>query len=165
MALRTIRSTVRSVDPTLPIVDFRTVNDQLNRSLSTEHMLATLSGSFSTLALLLSLVGLYGVMSFVVTQRTREIGIRLALGAQRSSAIWLVLRDALAMILTGVAIGLATCLGAWPPGEIAALRCEPFRPGRYRVAVLILAFATIAAAWIPAQRASGVDPTEALRAE
>jgi ABC-type antimicrobial peptide transport system permease subunit len=63
---------VRSVDPRLPIVDFRTVYDQLNRSLSTEHMLATLSGSFSTLALLLSLVGLYGVMSFVVTQRTRE---------------------------------------------------------------------------------------------
>jgi predicted permease len=165
LALRTIRATVRSVNPILPIVDFRTINDQLNRSLITEHMLATLSGSFSTLALLLSLVGLYGVMSYVVTQRTREIGIRLALGAQRSSAIWLVLQDALAMIVTGVAIGFAL---VWAFGRLVESQLydvSPSDPAAIGFAVLILAFATIAAAWIPAQRASGVDPTEALRAE
>lgn len=164
-ALRTIRAAVRSVDPTLPIVDFRTVNDQLNRSLSTEHMLATVSGSFSTLALLLSLVGLYGVMSFVVAQRTREIGIRLALGAQRSSAIWLVLRDALAMIVTGVAIGLPLVwvLGRLVKSQLYAV--SPSDPAAIAVAVSMLASATIAAACIPAHRASGVDPTEALRAE
>ncbi|MGI9070012.1 MAG: ADOP family duplicated permease [Bryobacteraceae bacterium] len=165
LALRTLRAAVRSVDPRLPIVDFRTVNDQLNRSLSTEHMLATLSGSFSTLALLLSLVGLYGVMSFVVTQRTREIGIRLALGAQRSSAIWLVLQDALAMIVTGVAIGLAF---VWALGRLVKSQLydvSPSDPAAIAFAVSILAFATIAAAWIPAQHAAGIDPTEALRAE
>jgi predicted permease len=165
LALRTLHAAVRSVDPRLPIVDFRTVNDQLNRSLSTEHMLATLSGSFSTLALLLSLVGLYGVMSFVVTQRTREIGIRLALGAQRSSAIWLVLQDALAMIVKGVAIGLAF---VWALGRLVKSQLydvSPSDPAAIAFAVLILVFATIAAAWIPAQHAAGIDPTEALRAE
>jgi predicted permease len=163
--LRTIRAAVRSVDPTLPILDFRTVNDQLDRSLSTEHMLATLSGSFSTLALLLSLVGLYGVMSFVVTQRAREIGIRLALGAQRASAIWLILRDALVMIVTGVAIGLAL---VWALGRLVKSQLydvSPSDPAAIAFAVFILAFATIAAAFIPARRASGVDPAEALRAE
>jgi predicted permease len=165
LARRTVGAAVRSVDPALPIIDFRTVNDQLNRSLSTEHMLATLSGSFSTVALLLSLVGLYGVMSFVATQRTREIGIRLALGAQRYSAVWLVMKDALATIVTGVAVGLAL---VWASGRLVKSELyavSPADPAAIAFAVLILAFATIAAAWIPAQRASGVDPTEALRAE
>ena len=105
-AFQSIRTIVHNADPALPITYFRTLDEQVNRSLNTERMLATLSGSFGTLALLLSLVGLYGVMSFVVTQRTREIGIRLALGATRGSAIWLVLRDALVMIAAGTAIAL-----------------------------------------------------------
>src|SRR5436853_6767678 len=110
-AFRSIRAILRNADPTLPIRYFRTLDEQIDRSLNTEHMLAELSSSFGTLALLLSLVGLYGVMSFVVTQRTREIGIRLALGATRLSAIWLVLRDALVMIAAGTAIALP-CIGA-----------------------------------------------------
>jgi hypothetical protein len=97
-AFRSIRAILRKADPTLPITYFRTLDEQVNRSLNTERMLAALSSSFGTLALLLSLVGLYGVMSFVVTQRTREIGIRLALGATRLSTVWLVLGDALVMI-------------------------------------------------------------------
>src|SRR6202035_5684728 len=110
-AIPSTRRRVRQDAPRLPILWFRTLDDQVNRSLNTERLLAALSGSFGTLALLLSLVGLYGVMSFVVTQRTREIGIRLALGATRGSAIWLVLRDALVMITAGTAIALP-CVGA-----------------------------------------------------
>ncbi len=164
-ALRTIRAIVRGVDPALPIVDFRTLNEQVDRSLNTEHMLATLSSSFSALALLLSLVGLYGVMSFVVTQRTREIGIRLALGAQRWSAVWLVLRDALAMIVWGIAIGLPL---VWALGRLVESQLydvKPSDPIVIAVAILILGSASIAAAFIPARRASGVDPTDALRVE
>ena len=105
-SFQTLRTIVRGVDPALLMTNFRTLEEQIDRSLNTEHMLATLSGGFGVLALLLSLVGLYGVMSFVVTQRTREVGVRLALGARRWSAIWLVLRDALAMVLCGMDIGL-----------------------------------------------------------
>jgi ABC-type antimicrobial peptide transport system permease subunit len=85
-------------------------------------MLATLSGSFGALALLLSLVGLYGVMSFVVTQRTREIGIRLALGATRGGTVWLVLRDALLMIITGIAIALPS---VWALGRLVESQWMP----------------------------------------
>jgi predicted permease len=164
-ALGAIRATVRSVDPALPVLEFRTVNEQLNRSLITEHMLATLSGSFSMLALVLSLVGLYGVMSFVVTQRRREIGIRLALGAQRASAIWLVLRDALAMIVAGVAIGLPL---VWVLGRLVKSQLynvSASDPAVIAIAILILASASTSAAWIPAQRASGIDPADTLRVE
>src|SRR5260370_30603310 len=105
-SFRSIRAILRSADPALPITYFRTLDEQIDRSLNTERMLAALSTGFGTLALVLSLVGLYGVMSFVVTQRTRELGIRLALGATRLSTIWLVLGDALVMIAGGTAIAL-----------------------------------------------------------
>jgi predicted permease len=160
-----IRATIRGIDQTLAINNFRTVNQQVERSLNTEHILATLTGSFSTLALLLSLVGLYGVMSFVVTQRTREIGIRLALGAMRWSAIWLVLRDALVMILSGIAIGLPF---VWALGRLVASQLydvKPFDPAVIAIAILLLCLAGLSAGLIPAHRASGVNPTDALRAE
>src|SRR5262249_10297210 len=109
-AFQSIRAVVQNADPALPITYFRTLDEQINRSLNTERMLATISAAFGTIALLLSLVGLYGVMSFVVTRRTREIGIRMALGATESSAIWLVLRDAGEMVAAGMAIALP-CAG------------------------------------------------------
>ena len=90
-------------------------DDQIDRSLRTERMLATLSSGFGVIALLLSVVGLYGVMSFVVTQRTQEIGVRLALGATRSGALWLVVRDAVIMIGAGTAIALPC---AWALGRL-----------------------------------------------
>ena len=108
---QSIRTIIHNADPALPITYFRTLDEQVDRSLNTERMLATLSGSFGMLALLLSLVGLYGVMSFVVTQRRHEIGIRIALGATGRSAMWLLLRDAIAMIIAGIAIAVP-CVGA-----------------------------------------------------
>jgi predicted permease len=164
-AFQQLRSVVRKVNPTLPMTDFQTVDEQVNRSLTTEHMLATLSSGFGTVALALSLVGLYGVMSFVVTQRTRKIGIRLALGARRSSTMWLVLRDALAMILVGIAIGLPV---VWALGRVVQSQLydvSPFDPGAIATAISVLSFAAVSAAFIPARRASVVDPTNALRVE
>jgi putative ABC transport system permease protein len=165
VAFQSIRTIVHNADPALPITYFRTLEEQVNRSLNTERMLAALSGSFATLALLLSLVGLYGVMSFVVTQRTREIGIRLALGATRSATVWLVLRDALVMIAAGIAIALPCvwALGRLVESQLYAIK--PTDPSTIAVATFILCSATLGAALIPAHRASTVNPTEALRFE
>jgi len=164
-AFQSIRTIVHNADPALPITYFRTLEEQVNRSLNTERMLAALSGSFATLALLLSLVGLYGVMSFVVTQRTREIGIRQALGATRSATGWLVLRDALVMIAAGIAIALP-CV--WALGRLVESQLydvEPTDRAVIATATLILCSAALGAALIPAYRASAVNPTEALRFE
>src|SRR5437660_2678904 len=164
-AFRSIRAILRNADPTLPITYFRTLDEQIDRSLNTERMLSALSSSFGTLALLLSLVGLYGVMSFVVTQRTREIGIRLALGATRLSTIWLVLRDALVMIAGGTAIALP-CV--WALGRLVESQLygvKPTDPVTILAATLVLCSTALGAALIPARRASAVNPTEALRFE
>ena len=164
-AAAAMREIIRNADPTLPIASFRTLDEQVNRSLNTERLLASLSSSFGTLALLLSMVGLYGVMSFVVTQRTREIGIRLALGATRLSAIWLVLRDALVMIAAGTAIALS-CI--WALGRLVESQLygvKPTDPVTILAATLVLCATALGAAVIPARRASAVNPTEALRFE
>jgi predicted permease len=162
-AFHTIRNIIHNADPSLPITYFRTVDEQVSRSLNTERLLATLSGCFGALALLLSLVGLYGVMSFVVTQRRREIGIRIALGATRRSAIWLVLRDAIVMIAGGTAIALP-CIGALGRlVESQLFGVTATDPVTIAAATLALASATLLAALIPAQRASAANPTDALR--
>src|SRR5207248_1015712 len=149
-----------------PLVHLRDLHSfPTRRSSDLEHMLAELSSSFGTLALLLSLVGLYGVMSFVVTQRTREIGIRLALGATRLSAIWLVLRDALVMIACGTAIALP-CM--WVLGRLVESQLydvKPTDPVTILAATLVLCSTALGAALIPARRASGINPTDALRVD
>ncbi len=164
-AYRSIREVLRDADPTLPVTYFRTLDEQVRRSLNTERMLAALSGSFGTLAVLLSLVGLYGVLAFVVTQRTREIGIRLALGATRAGAAWLVLRDALLMLAMGIAIALP-CI--WVVGRLVESQLydvKPTDPATIVAAVCILAAGAVAAALIPARRASTISPSDALRFE
>jgi len=162
-AFQIVRALVHNADPALPIEYSRTVDEQVSRSLNTERILATLSGAFGALALLLSLVGLYGVMSFVVTQRTREIGIRLALGATGSSAILLVLRDALLMIVLGTAIALPSvgALGRLVESQLFGIK--PTDPLTIAAATMLLASAALGAAFIPAHRASNVNPTDALR--
>jgi ABC-type antimicrobial peptide transport system permease subunit len=156
---------LRNADPTLPITYFRTLDEQIDRSLNTERMLPALSSSFGTLALLLSLVGLYGVMSFVVTQRRREIGIRLAVGATCLSTIWLVLRDALVMIAAGTAIVLP-CV--WALGRLVESQLydvKPTDPVTILAATLVLCSTALGAALIPARRASAVNLIDALRFE
>jgi predicted permease len=164
-AFRSIRTILHAADPTLPISYFRTLDEQIDRSLNTERMLAALSTIFGTLALLLSLVGLYGVISCVVSQRTREIGIRFALGATRVSTIWLVLRDALVMIAAGTTIALTS---VWALGRLVQSQLyevKPTDPVTILTATLVLGLTALGAALIPARRAAAVSPTEALRFE
>jgi predicted permease len=164
-AFRSIRSIVHNADPRLPINYFATLQEQVNLSVNTERMLAALSTSFGAVALLLSMVGLYGVMSFVVTRRTREIGIRLAMGATRFSAIWLVLGDAVIMIAAGTAIALPCVwlLGRLVESQLFEVKATD--PATIAVAALILCCTALGAAFIPALRASAVNAADALRFE
>src|SRR5262249_40891299 len=106
-----LRAEVRSVDVSVPMYDMRTLTGQMDISLLTERLLATLSSVFGCLATLLAALGLYGVMAFMVTRRTREIGIRMALGAGQRAVVWMVLRETLMLAGIGVAIGLAGAYG------------------------------------------------------
>jgi predicted permease len=164
-AAQSIRSIVHQLDPALPITNFRTVNEQVQRSLNTERILATLTSGFGALAVLLSLVGLYGVMSFVVSQRRREIGIRIALGAPTTSAVWLVLRDAIIMIAAGTAVALPSVVVLGRLIESQLFGVTATDPTTIAGTTLVLTLAALGAALIPAYGASTVNPTDALRAE
>ena len=160
-----MRSIVHNADPALAITGFRTVDEQVQRSLNTERILAALTSGFGALAVLLSLVGLYGVMSFVVSQRRREIGIRMALGARATSAVWLVLRDAIVMVAAGTAVALpcVAVLGRLVESQLFGVTATD--PTTIAGTTLVLTLAALGAALIPAYGASTVNPTDALRAE
>jgi predicted permease len=164
-AFASIRAAVEQVDRILPVLNLTTFEDQIDRSLATERMLATLSSGFGAIALLLSVVGLYGVMSFVVAQRTQEIGIRMALGATRSAVVWLIVRDALVVIGAGIAIALPCAWGLRRLVEAQIFGVRALDGPTIAGASCLLAFVALAAAMLPAWRAASVNPTEALRFE
>jgi predicted permease len=164
-AFASIRAAVAQIDPALPLIDLVTLDDQIDRSLATERMLATLSSGFGAIALLLSVVGLYGVMSFVVTRRTQEIGVRLALGATRSAVVWLIARDALVMIGAGTAIALPCAWVLRRLVEAQLFGVTAVDGPTVAAAIGLLALVALGAAMLPSWRATSVSPTEALRPE
>ena len=160
-----IRAAVGEVDPALPVPSLTTFEDQIDRSLRNERMLATLSSGFGAIALFLSVVGLYGVMSFVVTERTQEIGVRLALGASPRAAAWFVVRGALVMIAAGTTIGLA---GMWALRRLVEAQLfgvQAVDGPTIAAATGLLTLVALGAAMLPAWRAASVDPTNTLRHE
>jgi putative ABC transport system permease protein len=162
IAAASIRAAIAQVDPVLPMT-LSTFDDQIDRSLRTERMLATLSTAFGALALLLAVIGLYGVMSFVVTQRTQEIGVRMALGATRANALWLIIRDASWMIAAGTLVAVPAVWGARRFVESQLFGVEPLHPPTIAIAAVVLIAVGLAAAMLPAWRAASVNPTDALR--
>ena len=164
-AFAAVRAAVGRIDPTLPLLSLRTLDEQVERSLTTERILATLSTGFGALALLLSVVGLYGVMSFVVTSRTQEIGIRLALGATPAKAMWLVIGDAVAMISAGTAIALPCVWALSRLVESQLFGVHALDAPTIAAASGLLAAVALGAATLPAWRAASVSPTDALRAQ
>jgi ABC-type antimicrobial peptide transport system permease subunit len=143
----------------------RTLDDQVEISLASERMLATLSGVFGALATLLAALGLNGVIAFMVTRRTREIGIRMALGAGQSSVMWMVLRETLTLAGIGVAIGLGGAYGVTRLIEAQLYGVEPADPRTLTAAALGIVAVTALAGFIPARRATCIDPMSALRWE
>src|SRR5262245_43335422 len=160
-----LRSEVRKIDPNLVISGMRTLDDQLDTRLSNERMLSFLSLGFALLATLLAVVGLYGVLAFVVTRRTREIAIRMALGAERRGVIRLVLGEMLLLFTLGIGAGVAAGLagGRYVEGQLFGV--SAFDPTVLAGSAVALFVASLAAGLIPAWRASRIDPMRALRWE
>lgn len=164
-AMEQVRGIVSHLDRNIPIYDMRTLDEDIGRSLKTERLVADLSSVFSGLATLLAVIGLYGVMAWTVARRTREIGIRMALGALRGDVIGMVMREVSILIGTGVAIGipLALALSGLVRSQLYGL--EPHDPMTVIASTLVLTTVAALAGFIPAMRASRVDPTRALRYE
>ena len=160
-----IRRELRDMDPNVPVLHVRTMDEYLNDALARERLIAFLSGFFGILALGLASVGLYGVMAYAVTQRTREVGIRLALGAQRSDVIRMIVRESLVPVLIGMAVGLAGALALTRLVASLLYGVAPSDPVSIILAVAAMLAVALLAAAIPARRAGHVEPMTALRYE
>lgn len=160
-----LREQTRRIDSNLIVTDIRTLDDQLNRRLSNERLLSFLSVGFALLAGLLAVVGLHGVLSFVVARRTREIGIRIALGADKGRVIRLIMMETLPVIFFGIAAGVITGLlcGRFVESQLFGVKAAD--PLVFAISVAVLLTASMLAAFIPAWRASRIDPMASLRHE
>ena len=162
---RTLEQVVRQLDPGVPIYDVRTLEEQVARSLSTDRLIANLATVFGVLATLLAMVGLYGVLAYTVTRRTREMGIRIALGALTRNISWMVLREVLVVIGVGVALALPAIWALTRFVKSQLYGITPLDPVAIIGAVAMLTLVAIVAGFLPARRAARVDPVVALRAE
>jgi ABC-type antimicrobial peptide transport system permease subunit len=163
--VETVRHLAAGLDPSVPVTDSRTLQDQVDANILEDRLIATLSGFFGMLALLLAGVGLYGVLSYTVTRRTREIGVRVALGARRSEVLTLILRDATLLVGIGVAIGIPAALAASKVIKSLLYGVGAQDPAAIAGGTIILLAVGALAGIVPALRATKVDPMVALRYE
>jgi ABC-type antimicrobial peptide transport system permease subunit len=159
-----VKEATNRMNPAISL-DFRVFNTQIAESLARERMMAMLSGFFGILAGVLAVVGIYGVISYMVVRRTNEIGVRLALGANRTDILGLIMREAGVLLGLGLLIGTALAYGAarWSSSLLYGLK--PTDLATYAGSIVLLSGITIAASFLPAQRASRLDPMAALRDE
>ncbi|MGJ5819754.1 ADOP family duplicated permease [Paludibaculum fermentans] len=160
-----IRRTVASLDKQLPIFDVLTLDTILNQGFAQARVPVYLLGGFAAIALLLTVVGLYGVLAYSVVRRTREFGVRIALGASRQEVLGLVLRRATRLVITGLVLGLAGALAVGRLISQLLFGVSPASPVLLTAACLVLALTAASAAYFPARRAASIDPVRALRAE
>lgn len=160
-----VKNEVRKLDAALPVYGLKTLQKQLDETLLTERLVALMSAGFGLLATLLATIGLYGVMAFVVARRTKEVGVRMALGAPRSSVIWMVMREVVLLVAIGLAIGVpaAMGLGRFVSNQLYGVKASD--PWTGAISMVMLVLAATAAGLIPARRASRIDPMLALRYE
>ena len=163
--LRAIPETVRRLDSDLPVVELKRMAQQVAENVFLDRMISTLAAAFAVLATVLAAVGLYGVLAYTVAQRTREIGLRMALGAAHSSVRNLVFRQVSVMLILGGLLGLGAAVGLGRLAESLLYGVEGFDPTVMTLAVVLLGAVAYGAGYIPARRAASVDPMEALRFE
>jgi predicted permease len=164
-----LRQEVSNLDATLPMFDIHTWEEEMNAALVQQRLIALLSSLFGGLALLLAAVGLYGLLAFGVVQRTGEMGIRMALGARRGSVVWLIMREALLLVVIGIGVGIPASLAVarLASNQISGLlfRVSTTDSASVVIAITILVAVAAIAAYLPARRASLVNPLSALRSE
>jgi predicted permease len=160
-----IREAVRTVDPTQPVSRIRLLPEMVNASLAPRRFVVTVLGVFAGMALLMAVIGLYGVIGYAVTQRTQELGVRMALGAQPGEVLWLVLGQGMRLAAAGAAIGLVVSLIASGLLRNQLFRVSPFDPLTFALVAAVMIGAALLASYIPARRATRVDPMVALRYE
>ena len=160
-----LRREVQRMDANLPVFDLKTLERQIDESLFADKFLTFLSMCFALLAALLASLGLYGVMAYTVTRRTREIGIRMALGATRGVVSWLILREVVLLALIGLVVGLPAAYGLGRLTESLLFGVKASDPLVFIAAGLLLTVATLLGGYLPARKAAGIDPLVALRCE
>jgi ABC-type antimicrobial peptide transport system permease subunit len=163
--LEEVRSAVWSVNPNLPLANVQTMQEILDDSMARTSFTLVMLGIAAGVALLLGAVGIYGVISYSVSQRTREIGVRMALGAARRDVNRLVLREGVPLIVAGLAFGLAAAFGLTRLMSALLFGVSPVDPITFAAVSTALAAVALVASYLPARRASSMDPTEALRWE
>ena len=164
-AYGTIRREVRQVAATMPVYELKTLQGQLDEILTTDRLVAVLSAGFGLLATVLASIGLYGVMAFVVARRKKELGIRLALGAQRTRVLWMVMREVLLLVGLGLGVGIPAAIGAGRFVAAELYGVQSYDPTVAFGTAAILLAVSVLAGLIPAHRASRIDPILALRYE
>jgi putative ABC transport system permease protein len=160
-----VRSIVRQLDPAAPLDRVATMDQIVANSMTRPRLYAVLAAIFSTIALVLAIVGLYGVVSYNVTQRTREIGVRMALGAQARQVMHLVLRESGLLVAIGIAIGFVAAAFGTRYLDTLLFGLEPLDPTTFVAVLIIFPSVALIASYVPARRATSIDPLEALRCE
>jgi predicted permease len=163
--LSQVRQAVWSVNASLPLASVRTMHEIYEESLATTSFTLVMLGIAGAMAMMLGLIGIYGVISYTVSQRKREIGIRVALGAKPGALQWLFVRHGLALAGTGTLTGLAVAAGLTRLMKSVLFGISPVDPLTYMAVPLVLVAATVLASYLPARRAAAVDPVSTLRAE
>jgi ABC-type lipoprotein release transport system permease subunit len=160
-----VRAAVQSVDRNEPVAHIRTMDDMIGSSMGQRRLSMVLLGVFAALALLLASLGIYGVTSYSVTQRSREMGIRMALGARARDVLMMVMRQALALVLAGVAVGLGAAFALTRLMTSQLFDTQPTDPATFTLVSLLLCGVAVVATLVPARRATRVDPVVTLRDE
>jgi putative ABC transport system permease protein len=163
--IHAIRSELVQVDKNLPMADIYTMDEIVAQSVAQPRLEAILLGLFGGLAMLLAAVGIYGVMSYTVTQRTNEIGIRMALGASRAAVLQMIISQGVRLAAIGLAIGIVLALGATRVMTKVLFGVSPTDPAVFAAILVLLAMVALLSCYIPARRATKVDPMIALRYE
>jgi ABC-type antimicrobial peptide transport system permease subunit len=162
---RRSQAALAQVDPNLAVLKIETISEQVNHLMDPEQLISQLCTWFAVLALLLTSVGLYGVMTYNVARRTHEIGVRMALGAQNRKVQWMILRESLLLLGMGVLLGVPATMAATRLVGAQLFGLSPSDPPTFIIAILAISMVALLAAHFPARRASRVDPMVALRDE